>query len=252
MELLAHHAPRPDVADSMRRIPEHRSLPAAIRVSARVQPPSAADTQRDAQSMTGHTQAACATDAVRELARAADVRSVDRHKPTPPIPLSPSLYKLTFTITERVRDKLQEAQDLLRHAIPNGELEQVFERALDLLIAERKKQRFGKTHKPRKHVLARATQRSRYIPRDVRRQVWDRCGGRCSFVTVDGERCTSRSFLEFHHIEPYGRGGLTTAENLSLVCKSHNALFAERDYGRELIASRVSVARSTIPNAVQS
>jgi hypothetical protein len=69
---------------------------------------------------------------------------VDRHKPTPPIPLSPSRYKLTFTITERVRDKLQEAQDLLRHSIPNGELEQVFERALDLLIAERKKQRFGK------------------------------------------------------------------------------------------------------------
>jgi 5-methylcytosine-specific restriction endonuclease McrA len=133
-------------------------------------------------------------------------------------------------------------RDLFR--ISSGDVEQVFERALDLLLAQRQQQRFGKTDRPRKQAAEAAKPGSRYIPREVRRAVWVRCEGCCSFAAPDGERCRTRSYLEFHHLVPFGQGGPTTAENLTLMCQSHNALLAERDYGRELISHRISLAKA--------
>jgi len=44
--------------------------------------------------------------------------------------------------------------------------------------------------------------------------------------------------LEFHHIVPFARGGAMTRDNLSLMCRVHNALLAERDYGRDYVKSQ--------------
>ena len=66
-----------------------------------------------------------------------------------------------------------------------------------------------------------------------------------------GRRCTSRDRLEFHHRDPFGRGGDHSPENLRLVCRTHNAYFAERDYGEEVMeryrrsGSRVSEPAAT-------
>jgi hypothetical protein len=80
---------------------------------------------------------------------------------------------------------------------------------------------------------------SRYIPRAVVRAVHQRDAGQCTFVSVDGKRCSERGFLELHHhYQPYARGGEATVENLRLVCRAHNALFAERDFGRAWMRSK--------------
>jgi hypothetical protein len=55
-------------------------------------------------------------------------------------PISEGRYKIRFTAGQRVRDLLQEAQDLYRNQLPNGDIEVLFERALVLLVSERKKQ----------------------------------------------------------------------------------------------------------------
>jgi hypothetical protein len=78
----------------------------------------------------------------------------------------------------------------------------------------------------------------RYIPAAVRRAVFERDGNRCAYVDSRGERCRETSRLEFHHREPFARGGPTTFENLSLYCTAHNALAAEQDFGRELATSK--------------
>jgi hypothetical protein len=69
--------------------------------------------------------------------------------------------------------------------------------------------------------------RSRYIPAAVRRAVWERDEGQCTFVG-EGGRCTERAFLEFHHRVPFADGGASTIENLALACKGHNAYEADR------------------------
>ena len=63
---------------------------------------------------------------------------------------------------------------------------------------------------------------SRHIPAEVKRAVWLRDLGRCTFVGANNRRCTSRGFLEFDHIVPFAVGGEATVENLRLLCKIHN------------------------------
>src|SRR6185295_17206675 len=45
-------------------------------------------------------------------------------------PLAPDRYEVRFTATAKTREKLRQAQDLLRHAVPSGDLGEVIDRAL--------------------------------------------------------------------------------------------------------------------------
>ena len=63
----------------------------------------------------------------------------------------------------------------------------------------------------------------RAIPAAVRRQVWQRDGGRCSYVDREtGRRCNSRHMIEMDHLLPYALGGGADPENLRLVCRAHH------------------------------
>jgi hypothetical protein len=79
---------------------------------------------------------------------------------------------------------------------------------------------------------------ARYVPAPVRREVCARDGARCSFVSADGVRCRETRLLELHRVTPHARNGATTADNLALYCRTHNALAAERDFGRAFMARR--------------
>jgi hypothetical protein len=62
--------------------------------------------------------------------------------------------------------------------------------------------------------------------------VRERDGDRCAFVLRDGGRCSERRGLEFHHCDPYGRGGTHDPANVCLLCRQHNAYLAESEYGK--------------------
>ena len=151
---------------------------------------------------------------------------VDRpSRPAIVAPLAPDRYKLQVTLSSEGHAALRRAQDLLRHALPNGDPAAVVERALTLLVRELERTKCGDTHRPRE---SRPLQKhSRHIPADVRRRVWKRDGGQCAFVGTQG-RCTERGFLEFHHVVPYADGGESTVENLELRCRAHNVYEADR------------------------
>jgi hypothetical protein len=134
-----------------------------------------------------------------------------------------------FTASAALREKLRIAQDLLGHSVPSGDLSAVFERALDLLIADRKKARFAATSKPR--TSARPAAGSRHIPAAVRRVVAARDGGRCAFVAKDGRRCDETRLIEFHHLVPYAIGGEATARTIALRCRAHNGHEVDRAFG---------------------
>ena len=67
----------------------------------------------------------------------------------------------------------------------------------------------------------RATGRA--IPAAVRRQVWQRDGGRCSYLDRrTGRRCNSRHLIEIDHVVPYAQGGGADPGNLRLLCHAHH------------------------------
>ncbi len=63
---------------------------------------------------------------------------------------------------------------------------------------------------------------SRYIPAALKREIWRRDQGRCTYHSPDGQRCSSRFALEVDHVQPMALGGETKLENLRLLCRAHN------------------------------
>jgi hypothetical protein len=107
-------------------------------------------------------------------------------------PLSPGRFALQVTLPEATRDKLRYAQDLLGHAVPSGDVAQVLDRALDALIHKLERRKFAAAARPRP---GRRSANPRHVPAAVRRAVWQRDRGQCSFVSASGHRCEARRGL---------------------------------------------------------
>jgi hypothetical protein len=177
-----------------------------------------------------------------------------------------------FTIGQDAHDLLRRLQTLLRREIPDGDAGAIFERGLRLLHEQIEAAKFGKgtrqvtrrkPSEPTADKAANKTRRimsattpacdtgirpgadperpprapSRYIPKNVKREVWYRDRGQCAFVSPSGRRCVEQEFLELHHIQPYALKGPTTAANLALRCRRHNAHEAERVFGARGVGS---------------
>jgi hypothetical protein len=144
--------------------------------------------------------------------------------------VAPERYALQLTVGKSTYHKLQYAQALLGHQVPSGELAEVLDRALDALIGQLEKRKFAATSHP--GVRPRhATTGERHIPAEVKRAVWQRDGGRCTFVSETGRRCPALSRLEYDHIGPVAHGGRPTVANLRLRCRPHNQYAAECAFG---------------------
>jgi 5-methylcytosine-specific restriction endonuclease McrA len=157
-------------------------------------------------------------------------------------PLAPGRFALQFTIGQDTHQKLRYAQALLSHRLPSGDLAQVFDRALDALLRQLEKQKFAATPRPR-GCSRRSSGNQRHIPARVKRAVWQRDHGQCTFVGERGQRCPSRKFLEIDHIDPVARGGQATVQNLRLRCRGHNQYEAERTFGAGFMSEKREQAR---------
>jgi 5-methylcytosine-specific restriction endonuclease McrA len=122
--------------------------------------------------------------------------------------------------------------------IPSGDLATLVERAFDVLLEKLERQRLGKTKRAPRATNARPSKRRGYIPVTVRREVFERDGEQCTFVDELGRRCSERAFLELDHRVPCACGGTSDAANLTVKCRRHNALAAERAFGRQFVEKR--------------
>jgi hypothetical protein len=209
--LVAALHPRPAVPSVVRKLPAPKPVASAARAESEALLSQCADAQAHAASSAPPTVVALPPTRLAVVA-----------------PLAPERYKIQFTVTRDTYEKLRRVQDLLRHAIPDGDPAAIFDRALTVLIDDVARTKLAATDRPRR---SRPTAPgSRHIPAAVKRAVWARDGGQCAFVGTSG-RCTETGFLEFHHVVPYSAGGAATVENLQLRCTAHNKHEAECFFG---------------------
>jgi hypothetical protein len=153
-------------------------------------------------------------------------------------PLAADRYEIRFTASAATRDKLKVAQDLLRHAIPSGDVASIFDRALSALIEAHARRKMAVVRRPAKARPISSGARpvvagSRHVAAEVKRAVWIRDGGRCAFLGASGHRCSERAFLEYHHVVPHAVGGEATIANIQLRCRAHNGYEADVYFGTD-------------------
>jgi hypothetical protein len=219
--LVAALHPQPPVRSTVRRLPVPRPAQTAAPGCAEssMMPPSA----------------------LQSVAPASDPPPVSAPPCRPAVvaPLAPERYKVQFTVSRDTYDKLRRVQDLLRHQVPDGDPAAIFDRSVALLLHDLERKKLAQTNHPR--PARTPTPGSRHVPAAVRRDVWKRDGGRCAFIGNAG-RCAERGFLEFHHVVPYADGGPTTAENLQLRCRPHNAYEAAEHFGPLFVRERAEAS----------
>ncbi len=155
-------------------------------------------------------------------------------------PLAPQRFALQVTIDQECHDLLLYAKALLGHAVPSGDLPEVLKRCLRDAVEGLERRKFGVGARLR---TVRDPKDPRYVSPAVRREVFVRDEGQCTFVGNRGHRCGSQTRLQLHHRNTFARGGPATAANLTLHCATHDQLQAERDYGEGFIQAKVEAAR---------
>ena len=230
-ELVARLAPQPDVPTTLRALPNRTTSSSPLTAPALGTP-----TLAPAPAPAPPLPSAHAAFGSPPKVEPAPTPLPPRRDPDP-TPLSPGRYRLQLTVSQSTRDKLEQLRDLLAHQIPNGDPAVIFERALDALLELIHKQKIGATEKPRARRPS-AVPRARWIPAALRREIWQRDQGRCSFVGEDGHHCNETRGLEFAHVKPWAKGFGHSASNLCLRCRAHNAWEADRDYGTGFMTSK--------------
>jgi 5-methylcytosine-specific restriction endonuclease McrA len=149
-------------------------------------------------------------------------------------PLTPDLRRLNVTVSAEFMAELEQVRAALSHKCPDGDFEQVVREAFKLVL-ERDRKRKALTDRPRAQSETPG-ENDRYVPAAVKRAVWERDQGRCTWPMGDGEVCGSTHRLEFDHDLEVALGGKPTIGNVRLLCKTHNLMKAEQHLGRSFMA----------------
>ncbi|MBT9557734.1 MAG: HNH endonuclease [Myxococcales bacterium] len=182
----------------------------------------------------------------------------------PPSPLerrAPELTSLNVKVDASVHALFARVRALCAHGPTGRDPARVLRRGLEMLLEAEEKRRFGAPRKAKRRtevprpaeapatveavppevaetvvtdvVVAESGPRvsceREHVPAALRREVYDRDDGCCTFVGQGGHVCGSRYAVQLHHRIAWAHGGLNTADNLTLHCGPHNRLMAKRE-----------------------
>jgi len=226
--LVADLAPRPDVPALIRKLPDRGpAIAAACAVT-----PTGGELGPDRVPATP-------SDSLPGLGPLATPSAANKPSGRPVLePLGSARYKVQFTASAALCEKIERLKALMLSSVPDGDLARILETAVTEALERREARRFARVKTPRK-TLANANtcaSPSRYIPAPVRRISHASDDGRCGFVSSGGRRCGTSRDVQFHHVVTWARGGDPSPRNIRMMCRTHNVHLAEKDYGKAVMA----------------
>jgi hypothetical protein len=211
-ELLAARFPRPDVREQIRRLPVRAEVPAPANQ------PNSLPSRAIADSTSPVIDQEMPTVSPNSAPLPAKVTASDaRRRAREFEPLSTDRFGVHFTADAELRALIERARALASHRLPNGDLAALMKLMAESFVRQEEKRRFGigartrqGSSKPKLVSAAEGptppggapaspgrnepTQRKgrrtygdkpgRYLPVSVRRGIYSRDRGRCSFVAV--------------------------------------------------------------------
>jgi hypothetical protein len=129
-------------------------------------------------------------------------------------------YQMSFSVSKETYEQYETARNKLSNTLGGSlTVERVFETLL------------GRFLKPQERTSKASSTDSRYISKHLKRAIFKRDQGQCTYVAPDGVRCNERRYLQIDHIIPFALGGETTLSNLRLYCSCHNQYAARKIFG---------------------
>jgi hypothetical protein len=122
-------------------------------------------------------------------------------------------------LTVLLDPELKHLIEAAKRKVSEKDLAIVLKRALKEFVRERAERRTP----VKKHT--------RYVPISLRREVMRSSNFQCTFTSPQGVRCNQTAHLEIDHVRPWAKGGSShDSKNLRVLCKSHNLMFARRQF----------------------
>lgn len=185
--------------------------------------------------------------------------------------ISADATRLSLTVPDRVKDKLEKLKNRWAAANPHMDYLEIIERSLDMTLAKVDPIQFKSKQPQVAKIKQRATdsvaqavevetrknkqgekpsnlvpqsklhseppaKRKKYYSVHTDNILWSRASSQCEYVdTITGNRCSSKFGIERDHILPLAKGGSNEIQNLRLLCRSHNQLMARRHFGAEKV-----------------
>jgi 5-methylcytosine-specific restriction endonuclease McrA len=156
--------------------------------------------------------------------------------------MAEKMFEVRFAADEELMEPIRWAKSYLSHKYPNSaSFQETFKFALSYL---REREDLSLQDKPRR---SNAKTNSRYIPKAIKQEVYNRDKGRCAYIGSNGKRCNSQHNLEYDHYPvPFARGGPSTVNNLRLLCAKHNKHTAIKTYGERAIKKHYIKETATV------
>lgn len=225
--LCAAYSPKPDVADSVRKLPSQITTDCGT---------SSDLGATDLGTLFNHRQddpeTSSEPDAAPEL-----VTTTTPARRDCLAPLSEERFKVQFTGSAELLEKIERVKQVLRHKFPKCRLEDVFDAALEALLDKKDPaRRIARSEKRKARDCDRARKETRSIPQVIRNTVWKRDQGQCQYVSPEGVQCCEAGGLEYDHITPWAlEGSSNDPDNIRLLCLTHNKMAARKVFGERWI-----------------
>jgi hypothetical protein len=154
--------------------------------------------------------------------------------------ISDSETEIRVTLSNATRSKWNRIHDLAAHRLRfDRSARKIIELTTDVTLEtlEKEKGLSRKTASETKATpppqLQKPVSKTRQIPAAIRRAVWQRDAGHCTYRTpLTGVRCTNRYGIEIDHIHPWSKGGSShDPENLRLLCSAHHRMVTQQTFG---------------------